>query len=204
MAELALTDTLTWLKDVDVAVTRFGGTCSSLQELVTRNERFWSRMYKRRWTFSNISQATFSLQERVNRHAQDRETIRHTELISESLENEEDYGLGAKRHKATWSKICKQINPFSILYSKAKNDRTVTMLYNNEDAIPVNQALATEFLGVAHFDHVLKNLINLKLRIHEGRDGTVALEEVVLLLTQSLWTWQEFLSSPPQNRIRAI
>ena len=54
------------------AVTRVGGTCSTLHELVTTNERIWNSLYKRRWIIMReSSQLVYSRQDYVDRHGQD-------------------------------------------------------------------------------------------------------------------------------------
>lgn len=66
----------------------------------------------------------------------------------------------------------------------------------------VTQAVATELMGIVYFNNVIRDLSNLVMAVREEIiDDVKALEEGALLLSKTLWTWQELLLEAPRNRI---
>lgn len=101
---------------------------------------------------------------------------------------------------------CNVTEALLLFRSVAKNEEQIKMLYK-VDVSSLMQCLATHLMEEVHFVNVMMSFHELlSTRNEDANDphDPVLLEEGMLLVTQSLWTWEELLEIAPETRLCAL
>jgi regulator of sirC expression with transglutaminase-like and TPR domain len=184
------------------AVCRVGATRSSLFQLVANNERIWDHMYKKRWSKRDSSITTYAQQHYKDQHTADGEILRQLQTVSQEIGQKEDYGLGREFTNQMWEDIYCNGDSFNVLRAVAKDDPTIKALYDMKVS-PILKCVAAELMERSHFQGTLPRLSYLSEHLNGGNDNKIELlEEVSLLFSETMWTWQELLARDPDSRIR--
>ena len=183
-----------------ISFTRITTTCTALSEFVAANATLWDRLYKKRWTFMIDSSRSFTRQNYKERHLEDGETLRRLLEVSEEVGHQQDYGLGHKLDNVLWMQMLRSIGTksFNLLRSIAKDKDWTKTFYPNVPVLSLTQCLAVYLLQEVHFLSILLQWRDWG----ESRD----LCPRALLISESLWTWEELLSDthPPATRNAAV
>ena len=179
-------------------------SCKALSEAVIDNENLWKSLYLKRWSYQSIMRSEISRQGYRDRHLRDGRALERLMQVSKAFARKPDYGLGRKCNDPMWIQLSEDVDSFDIFRLVARNDDEIKTLYHGiqNKITPLVQCLATHLLEAVHYRMVLQNLHVLLTKGDDELDSeNEFLEESVMLLAESLWTWQDLLASNIRERI---
>jgi hypothetical protein len=182
-------------------------SCKALSEAVIDNENLWKSLYLKRWSFRNMNIPNISRQGYRDRHLRDGRALERLMQVSKAFARKPDYGLGRKCNDPMWIQLSEDADSFDVFRLVARNDDEIKTLYHGISGkiTPLVQCLATHLLKAVHYRIVIRNL---RAVLTKGGDKhtseTQVLEESMMLLEQSLWTWQDLLASNIRERIPRV
>ena len=168
------------------------------------NETLWTVLYLKRWSFQSSMYSEISRQGYRDRHLRDLRALKRLMQVSKTIALKPDYGLGRKCNDPMWIQLSEDVDSFDVFRLVARNDDEIKALYHGiaRKITPLVQCLATHLLEAVHYRIILRNLHAVLTKGDEGSCSEAqVLEESVMLLEQSLWTWQDLLANDIRDRL---